>query len=324
VENILVSIHCLAYNHEQYIADAIESFLMQKTNFKFEILIHDDASTDRTADIIREYEKKYPNLIKPIYQTENQYSKGVSVSTINISRASGKYIAICEGDDYWIDPYKLQKQFDYMEKHPECSLCVHGGNVVNASDKKCVLFNRLNKGNKEFSVEEVIEGGGGLFLTNSMFYRLKFGKEGPDFLVNAPVGDYPLAIYLSLLGTVYYMDELMSSYRVGDSTSWTGRTFSDIETKKQHYREIEDMLDEINLYTNNKFKDAIDRRKNSTQFFLLLEQGRFKEAKTGEYRELYLNLGLKKKTILFINQYSPSISKLLRFVKRRIINWTMI
>ncbi|MDD1501309.1 glycosyltransferase family 2 protein [Lysinibacillus sp. CNPSo 3705] len=316
----MVSIHCLAYNHEQYIADAMDSFLKQKTNFKFEILIHDDASTDRTADIIREYEKKYPNLIKPIYQTENQYSKGVSVDQANTTRAKGKYIAICEGDDYWLDPYKLQKQFDYMEKHPECSLCVHGGNVVNASDKKCVSINRLNKGDKEFSVEEVIEGGGGLFLTNSMFYPLKFRKERPDFLINAPVGDYPLVIYLSLLGTVYYMDELMSSYRVGDSTSWTGRTFSDIETKKQHYLEIEDMLNEINLYTNNKFKDAINRRKKSTLFSLLLEEGRLKEAKTGEYRELYLNLGLKKKAILFIDQYSPSISKLLRFVKRRIIN----
>ncbi|MCL1695381.1 MULTISPECIES: glycosyltransferase [unclassified Lysinibacillus] len=321
---ILVSIHCLAYNHEQYIADAIDSFLKQKTNFKFEILIHDDASTDRTADIIREYEKKYPNLIKPIYQTENQYSKGVSVDHLNMIRAKGKYIAICEGDDYWLDPYKLQKQFDYMEKHPECSLCVHGGNVVNASDKKFELYNRPNKGNKEFSVEEVIEGGGGLFLTNSMFYPLKFRKERPDFLVNAPVGDYPLVIYLSLLGTVYYMDELMSSYRVGDSTSWTGRTFSDIETKKQHFREIEDMLDEINLYTNYKYGDVIDRKKKSTQLFLLLEQGKFKEAKTGEYRELYLNLGFKKKSILFIDQYSPSISKFLRFVRRRIINWTMI
>jgi len=116
----------------------------------------------------------------------------------------------------------------------------------------------------------------------------------------------------------------MSSYRVGDSTSWTGRTFSNIETKKQHYREIEDMLDEINLYTNNIFKGAIDRKKNSNQFFLLLEQGKFKDAKTGEYREVYLNLGLKKKTIVLIDQYSPSISKILRFVRRRIIHWTMV
>ena len=113
---ILVSICCITYNHEKYIRDAIEGFLMQKTDFPFEVLIHDDASTDGTADIIREYETKYPDIIKPIYQTENQYSKGIKISaTYNYPRAKGKYIALCEGDDYWIDPYKLQKQVDFLE-----------------------------------------------------------------------------------------------------------------------------------------------------------------------------------------------------------------
>jgi len=106
----IVSICCITYNHEKYIRDAIEGFLMQKTLFPIEILIHGDASTDKTADIIKEYEVKYPDIIKPIYQTENQFSKGVSISaTYQFPRARGKYIAICEGDDYWTDPHKLQK-----------------------------------------------------------------------------------------------------------------------------------------------------------------------------------------------------------------------
>lgn len=99
---------------------------MQKTNFSFEVLIHDDASTDGTAGIIREYEKKYPEIIFPIYQTVNQFSQGVKISAAyNFSRAKGKYIAMCEGDDYWIDPYKLQKQVDYLENHPECIYSCH-------------------------------------------------------------------------------------------------------------------------------------------------------------------------------------------------------
>lgn len=119
----LVSIDCLTYNHEAYIRDALEGFLMQKTDFPFEILIHDDASTDQTANIIREYEKKYPGIIKPIYQKENQYSKEVNITTdFQYSRAKGKYIAICEGDDYWTDPYKLQKQVDFLETHPNYGL----------------------------------------------------------------------------------------------------------------------------------------------------------------------------------------------------------
>ena len=106
-EEIKVSICCITYNHEDYIADAIESFLMQETDFKYEILIHDDASTDKTADIIRSYELKYPEIIKPIYQTVNQYSKNTKIlPTFLYPKAKGKYIALCEGDDYWIDPLK--------------------------------------------------------------------------------------------------------------------------------------------------------------------------------------------------------------------------
>ena len=122
----LVSVCTLAYNHEPYIRECLDGILMQKTNFAFELLIHDDASTDGTADIIREYETKYPDIIKPIYQTENQYSKGVKVSlTYQFPRAKGKYIALCEGDDYWTDPLKLQKQVDFMEANSEIPCCFH-------------------------------------------------------------------------------------------------------------------------------------------------------------------------------------------------------
>lgn len=124
MNDIVVSISCITYNHEPYIRKCLDGFVMQKTNFIFEVLIHDDASTDGTATIIREYVDKYPNLIKPIFQTENQYSKGVPISqTYNWPRARGKYIALCEGDDYWTDPYKLQKQVDFLEANSDYSLC---------------------------------------------------------------------------------------------------------------------------------------------------------------------------------------------------------
>lgn len=322
--NILVSIHCLTYNHEKFIAEAIESFLMQKTNFEFEILIHDDASSDRTQEIIKEYELQYPTLIKPIYQLENQYSKGNSVNTINLNRAKGKYIAVCEGDDYWIDPLKLQKQVDYMENNPNCSLCVHGGYLVTAAEKKVLSSNRPNNSNKLFTIEEVIEGGGGLFLTNSMFLPKKYAFESPAFLENAPVGDYPVAINLSLLGKVYYIDDFMSAYRVGHSGSWTAREFNNIQNKERHYIEIEKMLDDLNVYTDYQYEAAINRTKLKMQFNLLLVQKKYHEVKKGNYKRYYEALSVKRKLIIFIDQYSPFISKTLRIIKRRLIGWTSI
>lgn len=119
-KNLLVSIQCCTYNQDKYISDALDGFLLQKTTFPFEVIVHDDASTDRTADIIREYEKKYPDIIKPIYEKENQYSKhDGSLSKIVQNASKGKYIAFCEGDDYWIDENKLQMQVDFLEKNPE-------------------------------------------------------------------------------------------------------------------------------------------------------------------------------------------------------------
>lgn len=115
---LMVSIMCITYNHEPYIRQCLEGFVMQKTNFRFEAIVHDDASTDGTAAIIREYAEKYPDIIKPIYETENQYSKhDGSLRRIMDEACKGKYIALCEGDDYWTDPQKLQIQVDFMENH---------------------------------------------------------------------------------------------------------------------------------------------------------------------------------------------------------------
>ena len=125
----LVAIHCLVYNHEPYLRDCLEGFVMQKTNFRFVAIVHEDCSTDHSADIIREYEAKYPDIFRPIYETENQWHKTDGslrrIMNAAIDATGVKYVALCEGDDYWIDPYKLQKQVDFMESHPKCSVSFH-------------------------------------------------------------------------------------------------------------------------------------------------------------------------------------------------------
>lgn len=136
MSEVLVSISCITYNHSAYIRQCLDGMLMQQTTFDFEILIHDDCSTDGTDDIIREYVSKFPQIIKPLFEEENQYQQGKPIGTIvwNLPRAKGKYIAICEGDDYWTDPLKLQKQVDFMEANPEYVLCCHRYKIYNQND----------------------------------------------------------------------------------------------------------------------------------------------------------------------------------------------
>ena len=132
ISHPIVSICCITYNHAPFIRKALDGFLMQEPptgvsvdEVWYEILIHDDCSTDGTDDIIREYTEKYPDKIFPLYEAENQYSKGKVIDAFNYDRAKGRYIAVCEGDDYWTDPRKLQKQVDFMDSHPEYSVCFH-------------------------------------------------------------------------------------------------------------------------------------------------------------------------------------------------------
>ena len=159
---LMVTIRCITYNHEPYIRQCLEGFVMQKTNFRFEAVVHDDASTDGTAAIIREYAEKYPDIIKPLYETENQYSKhDGSLNRIMNAHMHGKYIAMCEGDDYWIDPLKLQKQVDFLEKNPEYSFCCH----------RFQMYNELTqKFGKEYAYD-VYSDGKDLEITKEIFFK---------------------------------------------------------------------------------------------------------------------------------------------------------
>lgn len=209
MEKVLVSIRCLAYNHESYIRQCLDGFVMQKTSFCFEAIVHDDASTDGTAAIIREYAEKYPNIIKPIFETENQYSKhDGSLREIMNSACKGKYIAMCEGDDYWIDPYKLQKQVDFMEQHPDYVACFHNARVQ--YNNHVALFNNLEE-KHHTSTEDIIKRQW-FIATPSLLYR-NIALEMPKWSKEVVNGDYLMELLLAKEGRFYYMDDVMSVYR---------------------------------------------------------------------------------------------------------------
>ena len=221
----LVSISCITYNHENFLRDAIEGFLMQKTTFPIEIIIHDDASTDKTVDIIREYEAKYPDIIKPIYQSENQYSKGIRGITARFTLpiARGKYIALCEGDDYWTDPYKLQKQLDLIEKYPHASMCV-------------ALNKQLHEQTGKETIDKPYDGKHFPLLyfkdLNQYFHTSTYliRKSTIDFLSGKYphlfLGDTALRYLLINEGPFVVLNDVVSVYRITGSGVWSSLKFS--------------------------------------------------------------------------------------------------
>lgn len=311
-EKILVTIRCTAYNHEKFIKEAIESFLKQKTNFGYEILIHDDASTDNTTLILKEYEKKYPNLIRVIYQKENQYSQGKSISTFLDKEARGKYIAICEGDDYWIDENKLQKQIDYLETNPKCGLCFHTVEIYNDKEKRKIGEIKPYNKSKVSPTKDIILGGGGFIGTNSIVYRREMMLNPPKFYLECPVGDYPLQIINSTKEYAYFIQETMSLYRVNTGISWTDNNKSYEKEKELNIKLIK-MLEEFNSYTDYKYRKEVFKKIEEWCYRIIkCYQAKKINLSKEEYLFFYNKLGGKRKIRVFFN------SKLKKYLLRNL------
>lgn len=258
----LVSICCITYNHENYIRNAIEGFLIQKTDFPFEIIIHDDASTDSTANIIKEYEKKFPDLIKPIYQIENQHSKGRKATPIAFKAARGKYIALCEGDDYWIDPLKLQKQITEMKNHQNCYISFHPAIIKWSNERRNdILKGFYSKESMIFPIEKVILGGGGFMHTGSIILNsLAIPRiiSFFDIAKGAPTGDYYIQILGAEHGGALYLSDVMSVYRSEIPGSWSARVYNDPNHWVSWLRSSIIYHNEINRFTEYKYSKLFD------------------------------------------------------------------
>lgn len=259
MQEVAVSVVCNAYNHESYIRDALEGFVMQETTFPFEILIHDDASTDKTADIIREYEMRFPEIIKPIYESENQYSKqDGSLGRIQYGRVKGKYIAVCEGDDCWIDKNKLQRQYDYLESHPDINVCAHAVKMVDYKTGNESLI-MPSKQNCIFDVKDVIRGGGGFVGTCSLFYRKSLRDNLPDFVKFFNI-DYSQQVAYSFHKGMYFDTTVMGLYRFRVPGSWTSTYIASKKSLLAKYDKWENLLLMMNKETNGKYVSEISYR----------------------------------------------------------------
>lgn len=263
-DSICVSICCLTYNHEKYIGEALDSFLMQETDFSFEILIHDDASTDNTANIIREYEEKYPDIIKPIYQTKNQKSEiGSGMNpTFNYPRAKGKYIALCDGDDYWTYKYKIKKQVLLLENNKKINFTFH--NVTKTKDgidignhKWPKHYNGLVKYEKISKLEVFTPP------TSSIMFRNRDDVWNLKYYKNAVYGDRIAAITASISGDLFGMNTSWSVYRIHSKGIASGssenlRLLRDCQSRYQICSMFQ-VSNETKEYHKNKIKNNIKK-----------------------------------------------------------------
>jgi glycosyltransferase involved in cell wall biosynthesis len=271
MDEVIVSVICLTYNQVDTVRDALEGFVAQRAPFRIEVLVHDDASTDGTADIVREYERSFPELIRGVYQEENQFSRGVFIPREYLwPQVRGRYVALCEGDDYWTDPRKLEKQVAALEAHSGVDICAHRALKLTGGKPHGYVAPRLRDG--VIPVEDVILGGGNYVATASLLCRAEAYKAWTPVREAFP-NDYSLQIQCSLHGGMLYLHDCMSVYRTDTPGSWTRRhgRLLDAPTRRQ----VNEMLDATDSWTHGRFHRAVVLRKRYFDSNALLAEHRY-------------------------------------------------
>ena len=315
-----VSVLCAAYNHEEYLRQTLDSFLNQKTDFPFEVLVNDDASTDSTGDIIREYAAKYPEIIRPFYQKENLYSRRINLyDVVFFPACRGKYIAVCEGDDYWNDPEKLQLQVNWLDAHPEYSACVHNsiGRFTDQPDK--VLF--AQDGDRDIPFEQVVQGMSHAYHTSSILARREFILNPPDYRDVAYhqgyFTDYAVGVRLGLSGKVRFLDRCMSVYRIGSNPSaWSRGVGQEYHKLKRFVSGEIAMLKTVKQHPLTEAQEAaIDQVLLEREYELLYIEGRVDEMVRPPYDKIHKSMGKGRVISTELKRRLPHLHRLYR--KRR-------
>ncbi|MBQ9686047.1 MAG: glycosyltransferase [Oscillospiraceae bacterium] len=319
----LVSILCTAYNHEAYLRDALDGFLMQKTDFPFEILVSDDASTDSTAAIIREYAAKYPDIVRPFLLTENLFSRGGNLYTdVLYPNMRGKYAAFCEGDDYWTDPEKLQRQVDFLEAHPDYSACVHNTMLHYCDADRADRPLLPARGDRDVALKTLLSGSSYSFHTSSLLARVALIREPPDYYRVAQANgflDYALNLLLGVSGRIRFLDRVMSVYRIGSNpAAWS----AGVDGQNREYRKLRrfvagerDTLRAFLPHVSGEDAALVEQEILEKEFELMYIEGRDREQRRGPYARIMKSKPLKYRAVNLIKCCLPGLAR--RYRRRR-------
>lgn len=318
VENIMVSVLCTAYNHGLYLRETIEKIVSQKTDFKIELLINDDVSSDNTVEIIREYAEKYPDIIVPFYQEKNLYSQGISIySHVFYPRVRGKYIAFCEGDDYWCDDTKLQQQVDFLEAHPDYAACMHNSvlRICGGSGEPDKLLVPEGE-DHDVSFETICSGLNNAFHTSSFCIRSEIVLDVQEFTKTAEkyrFMDYPLAIWTRMNGKIRFIDKAMSVYRINSNpNAWSSGVNGAYDRHKEFLEGEVEMFRALMPLLEGEQLEVVKRILLEREFEMLYVQGRDKELVKPPYLEIYKKKGFGFRAKQFVKRTFPFVQKLHR------------
>lgn len=302
---IKVSVLCTAYQHEPYLRRTLESFVTQQTDFAFEVLVNDDASTDGSAAIIREYAELFPGIVRPFLQEKNLFSRGVNIyDAVFYPAARGEYLALCEGDDCWTDPQKLQRQVDFLDGHPDYSACVHNTLAEQVGSGKAPLPLYPRDGDRDLPFEQILRGMSHAYHTSSLMARREWLVEPPDFRdVGFSYGftDYPIALWLSLNGKIRFLDSCMSLYRISsNAASWSSGVDGQYQKRVRFVTGESEMLRCLAGHVDGRRRELVEREKLERDFELLYLRGRTEELVKPPYEALFRekSLGFRAATRL--------------------------
>lgn len=262
IDKIYISCVCITYNQENYIKDAINGMLAQITDYRFEVIIHDDVSTDNTRDILLEYKNKYPNIIKLVLQKENQYKKGKKIIPLAVSKAQGEYIALCEGDDYWINKNKIDSQIKILNQYRNINICVHNAYVLENKHNQLInLFKFQVKKNRTVPPIKIYSTSGQFSPTAAYFFRKNLFLNFISLYDEFPILDFFIEAILGNNG-VFYLKDKSSVYRYNSIGSWTNNELNDTILSLIRNQRMLEALDLLNYTMNNTLKDKVEYKKS--------------------------------------------------------------
>jgi glycosyltransferase involved in cell wall biosynthesis len=311
VSNALVTTILPTHNHAPFIAKAIESVLMQKTDFPFDILLHDDASTDGTADICRAYAARFPDKIPLIAQTVNQYQYDKLIqSHILFPKVSAKYTAILDGDDYWLDEDKLQMQVDYLEAHPDCSLCITAAYKVDVSDTIISARDGVPYAeDRVVDVNDMIVGGGEFCASNTIIAPTKLLQSMPAFCDITEVEDVPVQLWCALYGYAWYISKPTAAYRFAVPGSWSNRQYSaDLSARMKTHENIRDQLHAFDEHTEGRYHEAFVQAGLFQEYQMLCLQRKIRAIQRAPYRMFFKQETIKRRIRLRLEAYCPRLT----------------